>query len=222
MRMSVHHALAHLGLTWSDGANPGAICKAWKHKLRLAHPDKSTSLNATEHTQRLNLAKEVLLERFEDPETTQRRRAEEERAAKERERQRAEETQRELEKRASDIQDNAQWLQRERYARNRRKRAPSARVHRRIEEYEQGKGLVDDMRSFFSNRFIEKNEHVLMSHIAQLFFEERTATSKDTSELERRLFRRHARRIMASTWPHARYTKHKKRWSFYGIAPDGK
>jgi DnaJ-class molecular chaperone len=56
-------AMTLLGLTCSDCQQESAINKAWKQKVRRSHPDKNHvfSMQATQQTQRLNQAREVLL-----------------------------------------------------------------------------------------------------------------------------------------------------------------
>lgn len=213
--MLTSEALACLGLTWDVRTNPDAICQAWKQKIKSSHPDKSTSLGATQWVQKLNQAKDVLLSHFEDPENKIQQEAEEERKAQEKEEIAAkklldEQAQYEKEQQALKAEQQAR---RERYAKNRKKRAEGTRMHRRIEEYEDGRALVDEMRSFFKSYFVGKPAYMFMSQIMDLFIKSRD----NTSELEKRLFHRHARRIFAATWPNAHYTKKQNKWSFYGI-----
>lgn len=60
-------ALTLLGLSWSDKDCTQAITRAWKLKLLCAHPDKNSSCDAVQQTQRLNQAKEVLLANLKEP-----------------------------------------------------------------------------------------------------------------------------------------------------------
>lgn len=203
----MHEALSLLGLKWADRDDPQLIRKAWKRKLKSVHPDKNTSCSATERTQKLNQAKDVLLG-AEDPLIKVQRETEEERVAKEKE-------QAEAQKKLDELWEKARQAQRERYVRNRKKRAEGSRIHRRIEDYSEGKALIEDMKSFFKNNFTSKAEHVSMADIMNLFVKSRS----NTTDLERRLFHRHAKRLFAAAWPYARYTKHFNKWSFYGVAP---
>ena len=65
--MLPREALAMLGLCSSHAYNKEAIRKAWKAKLRLAHPDKNmaSTPSATAYTQMLNEAKDTLFGQYE-------------------------------------------------------------------------------------------------------------------------------------------------------------
>lgn len=117
-------------------------------------------------------------------------------------------------KEADEFYERMMQARRERYAKNRRKRADGSRVHRKLESYSDGLTLVNEMKDFFKTGFETKNEHVFMSDVVELWVRSR----KQTSDLEKRLFHRHAKKLMAATWPTARYTKHSNKWSFYGLA----
>jgi len=65
--MMIVEALTLLGLSWSDKDCTQAITRAWKLKLLCAHPDKNSSCDAVQQTQRLNQAKEVLLANLKEP-----------------------------------------------------------------------------------------------------------------------------------------------------------
>ena len=205
--MFIHEALTLLGLSWSDRNNTQAINRAWKRKLLSVHPDKSTSNNANEQTQQLNRAKDVLLEQSEDMFDKLKRQAEEERAAYEKEKAA-------FEQKCNEMHEKARQARRERYAEKRKKRAEGSRVHRKVEDYPEGKALIEEMKTLFKNRFVSKIEHVSMADMMDLFVKSRDSTS----DLEKHLFHRHARRLFAAAWPDARYTKHFNKWTFYGVA----
>jgi curved DNA-binding protein CbpA len=59
--MDAARAAALLDLHGIDCRNAQAIERAWKRKLLINHPDKNASAQATERTQAVNEAKEVLL-----------------------------------------------------------------------------------------------------------------------------------------------------------------
>jgi len=208
--MQIHAALTLLGLCWSDHNNTQAIKKAWKQKVLSVHPDKSTSHTANEQTQQLNNAKDVLLAQTEDLLDKLEQQAEEERAAYEKEKA-------VFEQKCNEIYEKAQQARHERYTQKRKKRAEGSRVHRKVEDYPEGKALIEEMKTLFKNRFVSKEEHVSMADIMDLFVKSREITT----DLEKHLFHRHARRIFAATWPYARYTKHFNKWSFYGVALNG-
>jgi len=208
--MLFKEALILLGLSWSDCDNPKEINRAWKQKLLYVHPDKSKVRNATERTQRLNEAKDVLLAEFateEDLLAKEEQEAEEERAASEKEKAA-------FEQKCNEMNQKAELDLRERYTKNRRKRAEGSRIHRKIEDYPEGKALVEDMKTFFKDSFISESAYVSMADIMLLFVKSR----ENTSDLEKRLFHRHAKRLFAAAWPSAHYTKHSNKWTFYGVA----
>ena len=208
--MLFEEALILLGLSWSDCDNPKEINRAWKQKLLYVHPDKSKVRNATERTQRLNEAKDVLLAEFateEDLLAKEEQEAEEERAAYEKEKAA-------FEQKCNEMNQKAELDLRERYTKNRRKRAEGSRIHRKIEDYPEGKALVEDMKTFFKDSFISESAYVSMADIMLLFVKSR----ENTSDLEKRLFHRHAKRLFAAAWPSAHYTKHSNKWTFYGVA----
>ena len=208
--MLFEEALILLGLSWSDCDNPKEINRAWKQKLLYVHPDKSKVRNATERTQRLNEAKDVLLAEFateEDLLAKEEQEAEEERAASEKEKAA-------FEQKCNEMNQKAEQDRRECYTKNRRKRAEGSRIHRKIEDYPEGKALVEDMKTFFKDSFISESAYVSMADIMLLFVKSR----ENTSDLEKRLFHRHAKRLFAAAWPSAHYTKHSNKWTFYGVA----
>ncbi len=53
-----------LGLSCSSCQHEAAINRAWKQNVKLFHPDRNLSIHATQATQRLNQAKEVLLKKL--------------------------------------------------------------------------------------------------------------------------------------------------------------
>ena len=70
------------------------------------------------------------------------------------------------------------------------------------------------MKTFFKDSFISESAYVSMADIMLLFVKSR----ENTSDLEKRLFHRHAKRLFAAAWPSAHYTKHSNKWTFYGVA----
>ena len=59
-------AMTILGLNYDECCDEQAVKRAWKHKVRLAHPDKNlcSEIESTKNTQLLNEAKDSLLERL--------------------------------------------------------------------------------------------------------------------------------------------------------------
>ena len=213
MQMTLNYALALFGLKWNDRTNIDAICKAWKLRLKMNHPDKNGSLHATEWTQRFNQAKDTLLSNIAD----------EANKAREMQAQEPNEEIKTFHKQLNTLYRKAQQDQFNPFkpkpkpiksSKPGRKREPGTRAHRKTTEYEEGKQIIEEMQVFFKKHFIPKSEHILMAKITEHFIENRGTTTL----LEKQLFHRHARRMLAAAWPYARYTKYQRRWSFYGIA----
>jgi len=211
MQMSIPYALALLGLSWNDRTNYDAICKAWKIRLKLNHPDKNGSLHATEWTQRFNQAKDLLLQQLNhqiDKEAT------------EGETQRTAEAQRSFQNKIRQCYEKAKHSnhskpQFTKYPKKLRKPTiRGTRVHCKTTDYLEGKTMLDEMKHFFKTYFIPSAENIYMHQINDFFI----TTHPDVTLSEMRLFHRHARRLIAAEWPYARYTKHKCKWSYYGIA----
>ena len=223
----------------ADMNNAAAVNRAWKHKIRAAHPDRNRSASATAASQRLNEAKDCLLRRF-GPEEQKRRDADEEREARDRQT-RAEEAaaaeklraEREAlaeklraeqealaEKLRAEREANAERLEREKavrhanQVRNRRKRAEGARVHASITSYAAGRDLVAEMRRFVGDRFQEQAGAALpVREVLALFLKSR----ERTSELETNLFKRHAKRLFLAAWPASRYASVKHQRCFLHV-----
>jgi hypothetical protein len=86
------------------------------------------------------------------------------------------------------LYQRAQELRRERYAKYRKKRPEGARVHRRVEDYKEGKAFMKEMRAFVKDRFTA-------SEIGKATCKDVLAAFKgsrnSTSQLEVNLFQRH-------------------------------
>ena len=226
--MFADEAVRILGMKMADMNNAAAVNRAWKHKIRAAHPDRNRSASATAASQRLNEAKDCLLRRF-GPEEQKRRDADEEREARDRQT-RAEEAaaaeklraEREAlaEKLRAEREANAERLEREKavrhanQVRNRRKRAEGARVHASITSYAAGRDLVAEMRRFVGDRFQEQAGAALpVREVLALFLKSR----ERTSELETNLFKRHAKRLFLAAWPASRYASVKHQRCFLHV-----
>lgn len=211
-------ALIILGLTCSEGWDETAIKRAWKQKIRLVHPDKNLQSNkeSTKLSQQLNEAKDMLLRRLSDCNDDEQEKADElERLAQER---------RAREKEMEDLQANRkEWdqmydkmkeVKRANYARNRRKRAPEARVHRKIGDYKEGQALIQEMTTFFQNKFVSNPwNKLLVQDVLNLFVSSRDSTS----DLEKNLFKRHGKRLFLAAWPKAGYCTSKSKRCFWHV-----
>jgi len=64
--MDIHEAVKLLDMSWREVIDESSIKQAWKKKVRYAHPDKNSQQNATRITQKLNEAKDTLLDNLDD------------------------------------------------------------------------------------------------------------------------------------------------------------
>lgn len=214
-RMLLHDAMSMLGLQFTEISNKSIIDRAWRTMIKKVHPDKHDRANehaATQQTQLLNQAKDMLLERLRflngevDYERVLRD-EQDEKMAREKVRKDAETRQQaEKERRQEEyeaIRARVLKTRRERYAKNRKKRAPGSRIHRKIDEYEEGAALVEEMQTFFRKRFEHSHcNKIMTSEVLTLFLESREATT----DLEQRLFKRHCRRLFFDVWPKCSYS----------------
>lgn len=226
--MLLSEALFVLGLTSTAICDESVIKRTWKQKMRESHPDKNlqASASATADTQRLNEAKDTLLQIFHDRHEQKRREDEEERLMRDkqkhredemREKKRAETEAKKKEdddhfkKYCDDMYNKAQAIRHERQIRNRKKRLPTARVHKKICEYQEGKDLVEEMQKFFSDKYTNAANNVLLvSEILDLFVKSRDSTSV----LEINLFKRHAKKLFLAAWPKSAYSSSKNKRCF--------
>lgn len=225
-------AMTILGLTYKESLDVHAIRRTWKIHIMKVHPDKNqmSGDDATRQTQRVNEAKDILIARIKE-QGQDSHAAEEERLARERKAQaeekarqqarQAEEKARQQERQAAwdqecaELQKKMKEAQRERYLKNRRKRAPEARVHRKIEDYKEGLDLINEMKRFFQDNF--KNDtcnKILVNDILDLFIKSRN----QTSDLEKNLFKRHSKRIFLAIWPNARCSTLKNKFCYMYVA----
>ena len=91
----------------------------------------------------------------------------------------------------------------------RKGRAPNSRAQQ----------LMDEMGVFFRNAFVSNPSstgHLNIQEIMELF----TQSRGNTTDLERRLFQRHAKAVMQSAWPGAKYATYRTRkhcFKFVGL-----
>jgi len=216
-----HEAMAILGLNFLDSLDESKIKQAWKQKVKHVHPDKSDHQgqeSATTATQRLNEAKDVLLEQFHDPFEQQRKEDEEERVMREKQRAEAEAKQKEedacFKKRCEDLYNQAKAARHENQIKNRKKRLSTSRVHKSISNYPEGKALVEEMQAFFQDKFMQAYDKALLaSEILDLFIKSRDTTTL----LETNLFKRHAKKLFIAAWPKSRYSSLKNKRCFWGV-----
>lgn len=278
-------ALAILGLPRYEKANVDTVRRAWKIKIAKVHPDKNHGPNALILSQKINEAKDVLLEALkgenEDAEKKERDKRDEEMArqkevfqklvrerqrqaeereilARERERKQMEAEERErvarerervaaakeaeekaaAAKEAEDIakkkqqeedmmrvkreEEEARELKRANFVKNRRPRAPGSRIHKKIEDYKEGRDLIEEFKAFFTSNVNEKEgSRVFCRDLFNAF----TKSRKDqggvvTTKLEMELFWRHGKRLFMTLFPNCKYTayKHQRCYLHVGFA----
>jgi len=299
MAMNFFTALAILGLSRYEKANIDTVRKAWKIKIAKVHPDKNHGPNALILSQKINEAKDVLLEALkgenEDAEKKERDKRDEEMArqkevfqklvrerqrqaeereilARERERKQMEAEKRErvarerervaaakeaeekaaaaaakeaeekataaAAKEAEDIakkkqqdddmmkmkreEEEARELKRANFVKNRRPRAPGSRIHKKIEDYKEGRDLIEEFKAFFTSNVNEKEgSRVFCRDLFNAF----TKSRKDqggvvTTKLEMEMFWRHGKRLFMTLFPNCKYTayKHQRCYLHVGFA----
>lgn len=209
-------AMDLLGLTLQTYRDVAAINAAYKAKIREVHPDKNGTPLATARTQALNEAKQTLLEftpeyllnsiekvrRDAEDELAARR---VEREASERQAERAREAQVEArrlyEEKINQMMARVEAARRERFIKNRRKRAAGTRAHRPTSSNPELTKLNDDMTAFFKASFASspsKRDHVLSQDVASLFIASREG---NISKLERDWFRQHCKTVLLRVFP---------------------
>jgi len=285
MAMHFFTALAILGLPRYEKANVDTVRRAWKIKIAKVHPDKNHGPNALILSQKINEAKDVLLEALkgenEDAEKKERDKRDEEMArqkevfqklvrerqrqaeereilARERERKQMEAEERErvarerervaaakeaeekaaAAKEAEDIakkkqqeedmmrvkreEEEARELKRANFVKNRRPRAPGSRIHKKIEDYKEGRDLIEEFKAFFTSNVNEKEgSRVFCRDLFNAF----TKSRKDqggvvTTKLEMEMFWRHGKRLFMTLFPNCKYTayKHQRCYLHVGFA----
>ena len=218
--MLISEALRLLGLTWYERDNQDAIRSAWKRKLKEAHPDKNSTSDTTKTAQKINEAKDVLWGQFENTLEKELREAEEERLAREKEqeskRKQKEEENEKIRRYTQELYEKAEKNHKETYMKNRKKRVPGSRVHRKLDDYPEGRAFIEEMKVFFKSRFTEcqdKQKHLFVSEIMTFFMQSRD----QTSDSDKRLFQRHANNVLKSTWPNAKYVKFQNKRCFMHV-----
>ena len=222
--MLLFEAMDVLGLSFSELSDESAIRRMWKLRIKKAHPDKNQGEDTTELTQRLNEAKDMLLDRVatstEYTSHYDRAKTAAAEAQRQAEKERAAEGQRQAEKDRFEEECDALYkkmreVRRERYAKNRKKRAPGSRIHRKIDAHEEGRVFVEEMQHFFRDRFTsEPHNKLLVCDILDLFVKSRGATS----ELELNLFKRHSKKQFLASWPDSGYSTLKNKRCFLHVA----
>ena len=213
-------AMLILGMNYAEIHNESRIKRVWKQKIKDIHPDKNQQgqENATKATQKLNEARDTLLQNFINVHEKKLIDDEEERVLRERQQAEAEIKRQaevdQLQKKYEDMYDKMKASRRERYNKNRKKRLATARVHRNINEYNEGKKLVEEMQKFFQEEFeAAANSTLMICDIMDIFIKSR----ENTSALERNLFKRHSKKLFLAAWPKATYSSCKNKRCFCNV-----
>jgi hypothetical protein len=223
--MDIGVALAVLGFSRYSVLDAEIIKKAWKARIAKVHPDKNSSPGALKSSQMLNEAKDVLMGTLDVLfESKQMQAEEEERLAKQKEKEDAHQAfLRKFEQDCDAHWEKVRAFKRANYARNRKPRAAGSRIHKKIEDYQEGKALINRIKDFFAKCFEEKSgAHTLCSELLDCFVksnvEEDKEKDKATATLEQRLFVRHAKRLFLAQWPRAKYTLYKNQRCYLNVA----
>ena len=203
-QMFRQEALRLLGLNAGDAFDEQAIRTAWKRRLKEIHPDKNLAAGATAYAQQINEAKDTLCSFFVDVDQKMKDNEDDERKAREKE-------QEEHRRQMDELQRRVQKQQYEKRMKNRKKRAEGSRIHRRAEQCEEGTALLQEMEAFFRKRFHYlpcTGRHVFVSQIRDIFIFSRLGIT----DLEKHLFKRHAKRIILSIWPEVQYRQYRGKY----------
>lgn len=225
--MDLGVALALLGFSRFSVLNEDIIKKAWKIRIAKVHPDKNSDPGALKSSQMLNEAKDVLMGTMDVQVDAKRMEAEEkERLDKQMRKNREDERQAFLRKFEQDC--DAYWekvkaIKRANYAKNRKPRAPGSRIHKKIEDYDEGKALVGRIKDVFAKCFEERpGAHVLCNELLSFFLKSNVEGSEEkdkaTATLEQRLFVRHGKKLFLAQWPNAKYTLYKNQRCYLNVA----
>jgi curved DNA-binding protein CbpA len=88
------------------------------------------------------------------------------------------------------------------------------RLHRKADQYPQGKELIEEMQKFFKNSFTSfSNNKLFVTEILELFIKSRD----QTTDLEKNLFKRHSKKLFLSAWPSAVYFMYKNQRCFLNV-----
>ncbi len=215
--MQIFEALSLLGLSIRDRNNKEVIRAAWKKKIYDAHPDRNSSSNTLKVAQALNEAKDILLGESESEIDKFLREKREEALAKKKADEQSQAVHHEYMRKREELDAKERELKRERYNKNRKKRAPESRVHRKIENYPEGKALIEEMRSFFKENFVSKPGSQKIVFVCDILDQFRKLREKDMSDLEKHLFQRHSKQILSFYYPDALYSRFKNKRGFQCI-----
>ncbi len=155
--MDLKRATDIIGVSLSACSScPERIEKAWNKTLLRVHLDKCAGAESKQRAQEVNEAKEVLLSFFLPRSEGDKKEAMLREQEEERKRQQ-EETKAKFhawaEKQWEEGDAKMKAWRRERYARNSKERPEGARIHRKIEDYEEGQALIEEMKKFVNEHF---------------------------------------------------------------------
>jgi curved DNA-binding protein CbpA len=205
-KMQLTEAITLLGLNGTQCPDEATIKRAWKQRARCDHPDKNTQdyTRSNQRMQRLNHAKDMLLENLANEAEALCRQAEakrkEEEAEAEERRRRSDAKTKELDELYERTQKMHADARRERYSRNRKKRAAGTRVHRKTGSHQDGMALIEELNKFFQTKLVSKPDHrILVCDILDLF----SSSRGGATELDKNMFRRHNRKLISTIFPEA-------------------
>ena len=211
--LQTEEAMQILGLTLDESHNESKIKEAWKQLIKQANEAKNTLLDSYEKKCREDEEERVIHERLEAE--VQARRLVEEEAMLQAEAEERRLTELALiKKRQQEIQDQRKADKHERQIRNRRKRLPTARAHRSINNNPEGTALFEEIQKFFQDKFKKAyGSKLFTADILDLFIKSRD----NTSILELNLFKRHAKKLFLVAWPSAVYSSSNSKRCFHHV-----
>jgi hypothetical protein len=96
----------------------------------------------------------------------------------------------------------------------RRKREPGTPAHVSSTKIKEVQAMVQEMNTFFKDKFVSKQgNRILVQDILNLFVSSRDTTT----DYEKNLFKRHAKKLFLAVWSEARYSVLKTKYRCQGM-----
>jgi hypothetical protein len=103
-------------------------------------------------------------------------------------------------------------------SKNRKPRTPESRIHKTIEDYEEGRQLIEKMKEVFSEYFEERSgSYIRNSVLFEIFVKVREMDNVKSSNLEKTLFTRHGKRLFLARWTRSKYVQTKKQRCYSNV-----
>jgi hypothetical protein len=103
-------------------------------------------------------------------------------------------------------------------SKNRKPRTPESRIHKNIEDYEEGRQLIEKMKEVFSEYFEERSgSYIRNSVLFETFVKVREMDNVKSSNLEKTLFTRHGKRLFLARWTRSKYVQTRKQRCYSNV-----